>query len=225
MSWIGPLGTETPDFIRWTSKITTRRAFSILPDGCRDIVIHTNDHGTTATLTQLDMRPRKIVLNPGDEMIGYRLRPGLHICTSDLADITSDRDAAGLIQHAQSEHTDLSSAIHTLGADNTPVKNVAMQLGVSLRTLQRHFHKRGLPPPEFWRLLGRARRAAIALSSDLPLVDIAGTHGYSDQSHMNRAFRHWFCQTPHNIRLKPTLLADINQPALGTWTTEQTSIR
>jgi AraC-like DNA-binding protein len=219
------LGTEIPDFIRWTSKISEQRVFTILPDGCRDILLHTTGHDTTASLTHLDMQPRQITLHPGDEMIGYRLRPGLHVNPQDLADITNHNDATALINDAQSKQTDISSAIHALGADNTPVRHAAKQLGVSLRTMQRHLRSLDLPPPEFWRLLGRARRAAMTLASDMPLIDIAGIHGYSDQSHLTRACQHWFGQTPRHIRRNTALLADINQPALGTWTGEQTSIR
>lgn len=216
------MGTEAVDFIRWTSQVSAQRVFTILPDGCRDILLHTNDHGTTAMLTCLDMQPRQITLHPGDEMVGYRLRPGLQINADDLADIKCDSDATDVIGHAQTES---SSAIQALGANNTSVKQIAKQLGVSLRTLQRHFNAMGHPPPEFWRLLGRARRAAITLTSDLPLTDIAGIHGYSDQSHLTRACQHWFGQTPRHIRQNTSFLADINQPALGTWTGEHISIR
>ena len=162
------------------------------------------------------MRPRQVTLQPDNSIIGYRLRPGLRIKPGDLADIKTDRDAAAVIE--QTGQSDIGQALQMLGAANTPVHITARHLGVSLRTLQRHLRDLTLPPPEFWRLLGRARRAAKALSSDLSLTDIAGACGYSDQSHLTRACRHWFGHTPGHIRQNTELLTDINQPALGTWT-------
>lgn len=188
----------------------------MLPDGCRDIVIHTAASGTTISLTSLDLRPRKIQLTAGDTMTGYRLRPGLHINANYIKQL-KPRDISDLIMHAKSTQTDLSEAIQTLGHDNTPVHRIAKQLGVSLRTLQRHLAANHLPPPEFWRLLGRARRAAISLGSDMTLSDIADSHGYSDQSHLTRACQHWFGHTPKAIRKDRGVLEDITQPALGTW--------
>lgn len=206
------MDTKPPDFIRWTSQIKTEQRFTILPDGCQDIVFH---KGRSATLTPLDMRPRQITLQPGDSITGYRLPPGLHIRQSDLEDLTTQADAAALI--AQAGQSEISQALQTLGNDNLPVQTTANTLGVSLRTLQRQLGRFNLPPPEFWRLLGRVRRAATALSTDLSLADIAGIYGYSDQSHLTRACQHWFGATPGRIRQNAGLLADITQPALGTW--------
>ncbi len=208
-----PLATDPPDFIRWTSRITKAQTFTVLPDGCRDILIRETATGTQITLTALDLQPRQIMLLPGDRMTGYRLRPGLQIDPSNLTE-TSIPDA---ISHASRKQTDLSAAIAALGNNNTPAQTIARQLGVSLRTLQRHLAKRNLPPPDFWRLLGRARRAAIALGAETPLADIAGLYGYSDQSHMTRACRYWFGHSPRQIRQSTTIQSDINQPALGTW--------
>lgn len=200
------------DFIRWTSQISTTQSFTILPDGCQDIILRNG----RATLTSLDLQPREITQHPGDSLTGLRLRPGLHIDADQLPDIKTEQDAAGLI--AQAEHSEISQAIQTLGSDNTRVRDTAKHLGVSLRTLQRHLRQLNLPPPEFWRLLGRARRAAIALGSDLAIAEIAGSHGYSDQSHLARACQYWFRATPRHIQKTANLRTDINQPALGTWT-------
>ena len=198
----------------------------MLPDGCRDILISTRPNQLPqVSLTNWDMQPRQITLHPGDQMTGYRLRPGLCIAPDDLTEVQTEQDVITLIDNGQSQNTDISDAIETLGASNAAPQHVARQCGVSLRTLQRQFRKRALPPPEFWRLLGRARRAAIVLPSSLSLTDIAGTYGYSDQAHMTRAFRHWFGHTPGQIKSSPVLLGDISQPALGTWMGEHSSIR
>ncbi|MEL6683119.1 MAG: helix-turn-helix domain-containing protein [Pseudomonadota bacterium] len=207
------MGTDLPGYVRWTSHIAMPQPFLVLPDGCRDILVHKTGTGTSITLTERDLRPRRIMLQPGDEMTGYRLRPGLHV---DIRALTAT-DIPEAIAHANHQKSDLSEAIALLGATSAPVVHIARQLGVSLRSLQRHLAKQALPAPDFWRCLGRARRAAIALGSDLSLTDVAGLHGYSDQSHMTRACRHWFGYTPQQIRTQATILDDINQPGLGTW--------
>ena len=92
-------------------------------------------------------------------MIGYRLRPGLQVDVRHMA----ASDVTGVIADASQKQTDLSDAIAALGTDGTSANKIAKQLGVSLRTFQRQLARCDLPPPDFWRLLGRARRAAIAL--------------------------------------------------------------
>lgn len=212
--WLtGPLATDPLDFIRWTSRISQPQVFTVLPDGCRDILVHKSAAGTTISLTDIDFRPRPTILRPGDEMIGYRLRPGLQLDVHNLR----ASDIPDAIAHAKTAKTDLRHAIEALGTDGTPVHKVAKRLGVSLRSLQRKLARQKMPPPEFWRLLGRARRSAAALASDLPLADIAGMHGYSDQSHMTRACRYWFGHTPMQIRQSRAILDEMNQPALGNW--------
>lgn len=222
----GRLDTKPPDFVRWSSAIRQPQVFTVLPDGCRDIVLRAPaGRPAQVRLTDWDLQPRQIMLTPGDCTVGFRLRPGLSLRKSDLTEVIHETDVQALICDAAAKHADTCAAIDALGGGDTPVCKVASQLGVSLRTLQRKFARLGLPSPEFWRLLGRARRVAVALSSDMPLIDVAGIYGYSDQAHMTRACRRWFNQTPQNIRRSPTLQTDFDQPALGAWTDEQTSIK
>ncbi|MEJ6403809.1 AraC family transcriptional regulator [Yoonia sp. 2307UL14-13] len=208
-----------PSFVRWTTNVTKKRQYVVLPDGCRDIVISAEG----AMLTDWDMRPRRITLMPGDRMVGYRLRPGLVFDTALLAELKTPADAEALI--AVADDLEIATAIDLLAGDDTPLPDVARRFGVSLRGLQRHFRAHGQPRPVFWRMLGRARRSAIALGTDAPLVDVAGMHGYADQAHMTRALRHWFGATPAQVRADADLRAEIDQPALGTWTGEQISMR
>ncbi len=212
--------------MRWTSQVTQFKTFTVLPDGCRDILIHTRrNQPSRISLTDWDLQPRQIALNPNDRISGYRLRPGLCITADVLSEAQTEQDVVALIDNLQSQDIEISTAIETLSAENATPLHTARQCGVSLRSLQRQFRKHALLPPEFWRLLGRARRAAIALPSNQPLTDIAGIYGYSDQAHMTRAFQRWFGHTPGQIKASPGLLEQISQPALGTWTGEQSSIR
>ena len=199
--------------------MVAKRQYVVLPDGCRDIVISADG----VVLTDWDMQPRRITLMPGERMIGYRLRPGIVFDPACLAEVKTSADAESLI--AGADDLDIADAIDLLAGSDISLTNVARQCGVSLRGLQRHFRSHGQPRPAFWRMLGRARRAAIALGSDVPLVDVADIYGYADQAHMTRAFRRWFGATPASIRADAGLRTEIDQPALGTWTDEQISIR
>jgi AraC-like DNA-binding protein len=83
----------------------------------------------------------------------------------------------------------------------------------------------GGPSPDFWRLLGRARRAAGLLGAGWALADAAIESGYSDQAHMTRAFRRWIGAPPAALCADTGLLSDVTQPGLGNWTGEQISTR
>ena len=121
-----------------------------------------------------------------------------------------------------------NESIHLIDALAEPeasTRKVAKLAGVSERTLQRRFKRDQLPSPDFWRLLGRVRRAAQALADEIPLAQLADIFGYSDQAHMTREFVRWFRATPTQIRQNPDLLKQICQPGLGNWTGEQISTR
>jgi AraC-like DNA-binding protein len=82
-----------------------------------------------------------------------------------------------------------------------------------------------LPPPDFWRLLGRARRAAGRIASGARLAEVADDAGYSDQAHMTRELARWFGMSPGQLRRSAPALDALLQPALGNWTGEQISTR
>ncbi len=115
--------------------------------------------------------------------------------------------------------------IVALAAPEASLRRAARLIGVSERTLQRRFRSLGLPTPDFWRLLGRARNAARALPCRVSLADIACAFGYSDQAHMTHDFVRWFGVTPAELRRNRGLLRMLDQPGLGNWTGEQISIR
>lgn len=224
--WIVVLGIEPIDFVCWSSRATAPCAFTLLPDGCRDIVVTTAADGACSVdLTDLDFQPRRVALTPGAELVGFRIKPGLCIDKDALSDVRRAADVRGLIADAAATQSEVPAAIATLASGAQSPTQVANHLGVSLRSLQRQFRKLGLPPPDFWRVLGRARRAATALAEDLPLADIAGVHGFADQAHMTRDCRAWLGHAPGQIRCDSALAAQLAQPALGAWIDEQISIR
>lgn len=113
----------------------------------------------------------------------------------------------------------------SLGQAGGSIASVVKQAGVSARTLQRLLRQKGLPAPDFWRRLGRARQAACLLRDSTNLTSIAYEAGYSDQAHMTRDFRRWFGLTPSQLRANSQCLLDVTQSGLGNWTGEQISIK
>ncbi len=213
--------------VRWSHRVETDGATLVYPDGCRDLLSITAPDGQSQVmLTDWDDGPRKVDLVAGTAFIGYRLRPGVLIDPADLQALAGRADALDrYIAGMAVADPDLDQIVEALARTPDSGSAVSRQAGVSQRTLQRHFRDRGLPSPDFWRLLGRARRAGVLLGTDRPLADIAYELGYSDQAHMTREMVRWFGRTPSRLRRDPALLSVLSQPGLGNWTGEQISTR
>ena len=82
------------------------------------------------------------------------------------------------------------------------VSDVAAQLGMSGRTLQRRLSDRGC---SFQALVDEARRELaerLLKETAYPLAEVAFLTGFSEQSAFNRAFRRWAGQTPRAFRIR-----------------------
>ncbi|PID36173.1 MAG: AraC family transcriptional regulator [Rhodobacterales bacterium] len=205
-------------FCRWEYTTTADETVTVLPDGCCDVLLVSQGGCPALRLTGWDSGPRVVRIAAGTYMTGYRLRPGVRVDVDVFRgglDNLVQADAwvaEGILPEWES-----IELIEALGTAAGTVARIARQQGVSPRTLQRHFRRLSLPSPAFWRLLGRARRAAQVLASDAPLVEIACQHGYSDQAHMTRESLRWFGKTPRQLRQSPDVLWGMAQPGLGTW--------
>lgn len=221
---------HTIPFQPWHHRTTTAERAPVFPDGCRDVLI-VCEPGVREkiVLTELDLRPRVAELSAGTEITGYRLRPGAVVGEDVLAELWRDCGRAEEVLGNVLDVSDVSRAaeeiILALVAPGARVERVAADLGVSQRTLQRQLKRSGLPAPDYWRLLARARRAAGLLAAGLPLTEAADLCGFSDQAHMTRDFRTWFGAAPAQLRRAPDILELLCQPALGNWTGEQISMR
>lgn len=208
----------SPRVLRWTYAAKADEVSLVLPDGCVDILVSCRGGTASVGVTDWDFAPRQVKIPAGTSLIGYRLQPGTTIRLDDVAIVgrdLSDLDAA--IADAARHDREIAEIINALNLPGGGIERLARQQGVSERTLQRHFKSLSLPPPAFWRQLGRARRAVQALSSPTPLPDIALDYGYSDQAHMTREFRRWFGRTPAQLRRAPAAMNDLAQPGLGNW--------
>src|SRR5579871_1614994 len=71
----------------------------------------------------------------------------------------------------------------------TLIDDIAEEIGISSFALNRLFRRNfGLSPHE-WRMQVRASEAAKLLTERVPLVDVAGMCGFTDQPHMGRIFK------------------------------------
>jgi AraC-like DNA-binding protein len=204
----------------WEYSVTKHEATIVRPDGCRDIILAAGEETAPAIwITELDNQPRSVALSAGASLTGFRLSPGISIDPQLLAasEATKPAELCALIQSETDKNPEVRELITALTTPNATVADIARRAGTTPRTLQRHFRNMELPTPDFWRLLGRARRAIHALPRPIPLSEIAYAFGYSDQAHMTREFVRWFGSSPAELRKSPATIDEICQPGLGNW--------
>jgi AraC-like DNA-binding protein len=213
---------NVPLFQRWTHDVPATTRAPVYPDGCRDVLILRRPGARPEVrLTPFDLRPRLVALTAGSALQGFRLRPGAAISARALQAIDATPDQAeAIIRSDLALSVDVGHAIRALTLPGTTVGDTARDLGLSPRSLQRLFHGLDLPPPDYWRLLSRARRAAAELAGPMPLAAIAADCGFSDQAHLTRETLRWFGQTPRQMRRDGATLSLLAQPALGNWSAE-----
>ncbi|WP_146027102.1 helix-turn-helix domain-containing protein [Bowmanella denitrificans] len=214
-------------YSRWSFAVNEDASTLVLPDGCRDlIVVRQNGKADRWFFSDWDFCPRQVCVAAGQQFFGYRLRPGLVLEHQALQSIEHETtDLHGAIPGLLKPDWDLLGAIDALSSGRYSVRQVALQTGVTERTFQRYFKRAALPTPEYWRLLGRARRAAARLNSSSSITDLAAEFEYSDQAHMTRDFKRWFGKTPNQLKQSPEVLAMLSHAGLGNWTGEHISTR
>ena len=218
---------ESNEFHRWWHQAHKAEQHIVFPDGCQDVlIIRSLNEPVQVILTEFDFQPRIADLLPGTEIVGFRLRPGTLVSAHVLEAVLENTDQVETILSEECGHwSDLDEAIVKLTEPGATVESTSRQIGVSIRTMQRYFFAQNLPPPDYWRLLARARRAAGLLSSTAALAAIADECNFSDQAHMTRELMRWFGFTPTQLRKRGSILEELRQPALGNWTGEQISTR
>lgn len=190
----------------WTYAAETTDAVLILPDGCRDLILHRPGTGAaTLSISALDHGPRQAVIAAGSHLQGLRLPPGAVIDAPALQALWREDDPLeGLtpaLGEAVSLSPDVTEALGLIGGRLATADDTAKALGVSIRSLQRLLIQTGAPFG-YWRGLARVRRCArlLVADADRPLADVALSSGYADQAHMTRAARRWLGVTPAGLR-------------------------
>lgn len=215
---------------RWKQDAPPDGSSVVLPDGCRDLILHVNAGGRCEWMvSHLADTAYEVPEDAQGRWLGYRFQPGACVDSEALlaAVVTIGTGAASMphdpepllprtIEHRVLDAIDacvrvdprIQEALAAL-AEARSIRTASGALGVSERSLERLTVTATGQPPRYWRALARIRRAAQALAGPLPLVDIAADHGFSDQAHFSRECRRWLGLAPSHLRASPALLATV----------------
>ncbi|MDH5233283.1 MAG: helix-turn-helix domain-containing protein, partial [Gammaproteobacteria bacterium] len=156
---------------------------TIVPDGCRDLIMHQPaGQATTWFVSPLFDKLSILELAANSRLYGFRLQPGASIDEVKLLaslPLTplAPLDIQDRIDCYCTYDKNIAQALSCLATETASVPIAAKLLGVSMRTLQRHIFKTTQRTPAYWLQLARVRKAARALNSSLELIEIAETFG------------------------------------------------
>lgn len=199
----------------WKYTDTDSASAVVVPDGCRDIILSTDTQGrSSCIITSLDLRAYNAKITAGVQLHGFRLQPGVNIDEASVMEFFNESHSFEAIDKPCIENfcslkSSVSEALEGIRSDLESIDAVSKNLGVSVRTLQRHIKSETGISPSFWRSLVRARRCARTLVDQPSLTDAALQSGYSDHAHMARELQRWFNCTPSELK-KGYLQAEVS---------------
>lgn len=199
---------------RWQFTADHSTQTSVLPDGCRDLIVKIDGRGEPGWFVSPLAETTKLVsCTAGQIITGFRFHPAAQVSDRELLAAFSQCDGheSETWQIARLEEfvcldTNLAEVLEAMANAQRKV-DVARQVGVSERTLERVVKKATGQNPIFWKNLARARRTGRQLNIHQPLVELASDNGYADQAHMTREFKKWFGVTPGQFLQNPELTA------------------
>ena len=216
------LSTLSSALTAWEFESFQHCETSVLPDGCRDIIVQERpDKAVTWFTSELSRSAYSVSCEAGTRMRGLRLGPDVQILESELTSWLQARNPLELFESDQLDEfcltsENLTTALAGLASGQRTVLFVAKELGVSLRTLERLVKSCTNKPPYFWFSLARARKAGRVLDSAINLSDVALELGFSDQAHMTREMKKWFGRTPAQLRMDKEFMSALAEPGYGT---------
>lgn len=205
----------------WHSNHNERLVSTVLPDGCRDVILKTmGSEKPVCFVSPLFDTPETVCIEVNTRFQGFRLKPGVEIKETELVDYFQNKAmVASELTEVLDDFTSLSPAVDEalacLASDVYSIKQASSRLGVSTRTLQRLILKTTQRTPGYWFQLARIRKAAKSLHTAESLFCVADKHGFSDQSHMNREFQRWLNATPTQLLNAPELLEQLKGKGYG----------
>jgi len=205
----------------WNANFDQGISTLVIPDGCRDLIVKTvGNEKTDWFVSPLFDTAESIQVEARCSYVGFRLSPGTGIRERELLTyIETKRLEAGEVKHIIGDFItfeySVQEALEGLASELGTVKQVSVQLGVSVRTLQRLIFNKTNRTPGYWLQLARIRKAAKSLSHDVNLADVAENYGFSDQSHMNREFQRWFRLTPVQLLNTPNVIRQLYDQGYG----------
>lgn len=202
---------------RWEHEARADGVRTILPDGCRDVILVVEASGRVRlSASPLMTAPTPVALQAGTTYRGFRLVPGARIDERALRAharaLCADADglARGLPLVAGLS-PGLAEALAAL-REARDVSRAARACGIAPRTLQRLVRLESGRTPLFWLRLARARRAARAVVAGEPLAAIAADHGLSDQAHLTREIARLTGVTPSRLAGHEDIRAQLAGP-------------
>ncbi len=200
----------------WDATFDVGLSSVVIPDGCRDLIVKTvGNEKPDWFVSPLFDQSKFFHIEDCCEYSGFRLRPGAEIREVELLSYIANKklhadEVKDIIDDFITIEESVEEALGCLAIELGSVKQVAAQLGVNVRTLQRLIFNKTQRTPSYWLQLARIRKAARSLSSNDGLSDIAAKYGFSDQSHMNREFQRWFSLSPTQLLKVPSIIKQIN---------------
>jgi AraC-like DNA-binding protein len=91
-----------------------------------------------------------------------------------------------------------------------PIAALSDEVGITDRTLRRHFARHAALSPKQLSMSGRILRACADLSDrrETRIVEVALRAGFGDQSAFTNAFRHYVGMTPAELRREPVVFCE-----------------
>lgn len=200
----------------WNATFDVGMSSIVIPDGCRDLIVKTvANEKPNWFVSPLFDQSEFIQIEDYCTYSGFRLSPGAEIKEDKiLSYIASSNLYADEVKEILDDFVTIDDsvkeALRCLASELGSVKQVSVQLGVSVRTLQRMILNKTKRTPGYWLQLARVRKAAKHLCSEANLIDVADMYGFSDQSHMNREFQRWFRLTPLQLLNSPNVIRQLN---------------
>jgi len=210
-----------PILAEWRSTPNTGIAATIIPDGCRDLIMRlAPGEKPQWFVSSLAGGAYDVAVRAGVFMQGFRLRPGVQIDERRLLASVQNRHVEGEdIRSRINSFTHLSprvaEALDCLASDVGSVARAARALGVSQKSLQRLLARETGRPPAYWMLLARVRQSARTAFALQPLAETAFIHGYADQAHMSREFKRWLNISPSTLRRSGDMFNQLNEAGYG----------
>lgn len=201
----------------WTFQTKKPSHSIIVPDGCRDL-IYRHIAGSRPFWMISSLFDSTTIINQSQPtlFIGYRLKPGTSILADRLLAKLKDCDpdpqmVAIRIDQYTTLTTSTKDCLAALSRHSISILQTAKDLGVTIRTLQRHIVKTTQRTPTYWQSLARIRQCARQITNCQNLSDLAAQSGYADQSHMTREFRRWLGTSPTQFRQRLDLQKQLTE--------------
>jgi len=205
----------------WSVQTSTCSLTTVVPDGCRDLIIKTVEGAPPHWfVSPLFDHAKSILVEEHSVLMGFRFKAGVEIAEAELIDFIKQKPPyPDDVKHYLDDFTRLDCAVEEaldcLASDVLSIKEASLRLGVSSRTLQRLVLAKTGRTPSYWFQLARARKAARCISGSVGFSEAAEQYGFSDQAHMNREFRRWFRATPSEILKSPTIIEQLHDTGYG----------